>query len=143
MSNGVINNLPTSKDNRRFRRYGVRFPCTVKTKEGRKQRPGPELTVATEDVSRGGFFFITATALKVGTEIECTLQLPIKSLGKEPVTIRCRGEIARIIPMEGGKVGIGATIDSFEFVNSAKRMEGGEVPKFSRTSSVTIVPLSQ
>ena len=72
-------------------------------------------------MSSGGFFLVTSEEWKLGAEIECELQLPMKAFGGRPVGIRCRGKVARIVPQESGRIGIGATIDQYEFfhINSS------------------------
>jgi hypothetical protein len=94
----------------------VNLNCLVKPKGARKAKDLPEQLIAeTTDVSSGGFFFMTSGEWKIGAELECTLRLPIKAFGGQPVEIRCRGKVARIVPQEGGRLGIGATIDHYEF----------------------------
>ena len=59
---------------------------------------------------------------QIGTDIECVIQLPIEAFGDQGVAIRCRGKVARIIPLEDGGIGVGATIDSFRFVRPKKKL---------------------
>lgn len=97
----------------------VNLNCIVKRKGARKAKDLPELTAETKDVSSGGFFFVTAGEWKIGAELECTLRLPIKAFGGQPVEIRCRSKVTRIVPQEDGRLGIGATIDHYEFARIA------------------------
>ncbi|HWP84730.1 MAG TPA: PilZ domain-containing protein [Terriglobia bacterium] len=103
-------------ENRRYRRYAVGLPCTVRPK-GKAAGPHPDLQTKTIDVSRGGLLFSAQTGFEVGATIECLLELPIHSIRNHIVTIRCLGRVVRVGALDGGTVGVGATIDTFEFVN--------------------------
>ena len=98
----------------------VRFPCTVKPSRGRKKLAEPEIQAETTDVSTGGLHIVVSADLGIGTEIECMLQLPVKAFGDRPVAIRCRGKVARIVPQEQGRIGVGVTIEHFEFLRMEK-----------------------
>ena len=107
-------------DQRRFQRYGVNFPCTVRPvhkHKGTKSSWGTATAIESEtkDVSTGGLYFEASSDWKVGTEIECLLQLPVKAFGRQPVAIRCRGKIARVTQKAPGIIGVGATIEQSEF----------------------------
>ena len=106
-----------SRDQRQFRRYSVNFPCTVKAKRVRRGAEPALLRTETLDVSAGGLFFTAKADLKIGTKIECTLRLPIKSSRDNPVTIHCRGKIVRLVSLPAGAIGVGAAIHSVRFVN--------------------------
>ena len=104
----------TSPDQRRFRRFGVKLPCRVKPRASRKSAVLPELEVETLNVSGGGLFFWAPAEWTVGTAIEFELDLA-GHVVRRPVSIRCRGTITRVVPQEGGRIGIGATIDHYKF----------------------------
>ena len=115
-------------DQRRFHRYGVNFPCTVRSAKKLKSHKAPVETAIeaeTKDVSIGGLYFEASADWKVGTEIECLLYLPVKALGGQPVAIRCRGEIARVTQKAPGSIGVGATIKRFEFQHLEKMPPAG------------------
>ena len=116
----MMHQASASKDQRRFRRYSVNLPCTVKPKKARRGADRAALYTKTLDVSQGGLFFTAKADFKIGTRIECTLRLPIKSSRNTPVTIHCRGEIVRVVPLDSGAIGVGATIKSFKFSNPAQ-----------------------
>jgi len=98
---------------RRFRRYGVKLSCRVKLRESLQSAILPELEVETQNVSSGGLFFLGPAEWSVGTALEFELALPAHVL-RNPVKIRCRGTITRVVPQEGGRIGIGATIDHYK-----------------------------
>jgi c-di-GMP-binding flagellar brake protein YcgR len=102
----------SSADQRRFRRFGVKLPCRVKARSARRGAAASELEVETQDVSRGGMFFLTSSGLSIGTVIEFELDLPELVAGSA-ARIRCRGTVTRVVPKEEGQVGIGATIDHY------------------------------
>ena len=84
-----------------------------------------ELRVNTQDISKGGLFFVAPADWQVGTDIECMIQLPIEAFGSPGVAIKCRGRIARTVSLEGGGLGGGATIERFQFVRPKKKQVGG------------------
>jgi hypothetical protein len=103
------------EDQRRFRRYSVNFPCTIRPRKAKKNTATNPLLAETRDVSSGGFFFSVSAEWAIGTEIECELRLPVKAFGGTPIGIFCRGKIARQTESDEGKIGYGATIDHYEF----------------------------
>ena len=111
-------------DQRRFHRYAVNFPCTVRPAKKRKSHKAPVETAIeaeTKDVSTGGLYFEASADWKVGTEIECLLYLPVKAFGGQPVAIRCRGKITRVTQKAPGSIGVGAIIEQFEFQHLEKK----------------------
>jgi hypothetical protein len=113
--------LPTSlvpgKEQRRFRRYSVNFPCEIKpAKHSAKRVP-----THTQDVSCGGLYFTVSGEWETGMPIEFVLHLPLKAMGSKPVALRCQGKVSRVVPQEDERVGIGATIERFEFIHLDSR----------------------
>lgn len=129
MSAGVNNTLipqgtlgqATSPYQRRFRRYGIKLPCRVKPRVSRKSAVLPELEVETLDVSGGGLFFLASAEWTVGTAIELELDLPAPVV-RTPLKVRCRGTITRVVPQEGGRIGIGATIHHYKISPAAAQV---------------------
>ncbi|MBI4461250.1 MAG: PilZ domain-containing protein [Acidobacteria bacterium] len=117
------------REQRRFRRFAVNLPCKVKARARRKVSAASELDVSTQDISRGGFYFQASGGWEIGTTIECTIQLPSEVFGNQAVTIRCRGKVARLVPLGDGGLGVGATIENFRFVRqSDKALKREDVP---------------
>ena len=112
--------VKSTADQRRSRRYGVQFPCVVSPKEGRKKSPKPSIEVKTKDVSKGGLYFVASVDWKVGTAVECVIELPLEVFGGQRRAIRCRGKIARLVPETDGRIGVGVTIDTFQFIELEK-----------------------
>ncbi len=98
----------------------VRFPCSVRHTRGSKKPVETAISVETKNVSTGGIYFEASADWKIGTEIECLLHLPVKAFGGRPVGIRCRGKIARVEHPRPETVGVGATIEHFEFLQLEK-----------------------
>ena len=110
-----ITSRAKANEQRRFRRYAMNFPCLVKPRGARLPAVLPELQAETKDVSSGGLFFVGAANWEVGTAIECELHLPLRAFSGRQVAIRCRGRVARLVPQQDGSVGIGATIENYDF----------------------------
>ena len=114
--------LPTSavpgKEQRRFRRYSVNFPCEIKPV---KQPTPRRVTTHTQDVSCGGLYFSVPGEWEVGMPIEFMLHLPLKAMGRRPVALRCQGKVTRVVEQEEQRRGIGATIERFEFIHLDSR----------------------
>ena len=117
---GSRNNLQTKSEQRKSHRYLVSFPCAVKRSRSPKEPAEAAIPAETKDVSTGGIYFEASADWKLGTEIECILQLPVKAFGGRPVGIRCRGKIARVDRPGSDTVGVGATIEHFEFLQMEK-----------------------
>ena len=125
-------NVQSLRDQRRFRRYFANFPCSVRpAKRARRKASSETLEVltTTQDVSRSGLYFTVPGEWTVGTKIECVLHLSAKVVGPKPVAIRCRGKIARIVTQEEGRVGVGATIESFEFIHIDRETSNSSISK--------------
>ena len=112
--------LGATAEQRRFRRYAVQFPCVISPKERSKKAAKSGIRVETKDVSKGGLYFVASADWKVGTVIECVIELPLQVFGGQRTAIRCRGKIARLVPETEGRIGVGATIDTFQFVQLGK-----------------------
>ena len=110
----------TTEDRRRFHRYAVNFRCLVKPPGGSKGPVGPALSGETQNVSSGGLFLVVSADWKMGAEIEFEIHIPLKAFAFRPVVVRCRGKIERIVPREQGRIGVGVTIDNYEFFHTRR-----------------------
>ena len=100
------------REQRSTRRFSLRLPVTVKFGEG-----GLEKTAQTRDVSARGICFYLDSSVSEGSEIEFTLTLPPEITLTESIRVHCRGKVVRVEPQEaGGKVGIAAVIERYEFL---------------------------
>jgi len=65
------------------------------------------------NVSRGGFFFASSAALRVGMKLEVTLRMPVEVTGTAAQEINCTARVthARGEPFGDGRIGFGAEIE--------------------------------
>jgi c-di-GMP-binding flagellar brake protein YcgR len=108
---------------RRFQRFTLNVPCAVRPLRkyaGIKVQP---ISAETKDISRGGICIVANAAWKVGTEIECVLQLAVEPLPAKPVEIQRRGKIVRVAERENGGLELGATIEHFSYPDPKKDQE--------------------
>ncbi len=78
----------------------------------------------TRDVSAKGLFLELDKPMVEGTQIHLTLQLPAEVTGK-PVMLRCISRVVRVVPQAKERVGIGAVIESYEFIRSSEEAPAG------------------
>ena len=107
----------SGKEQRRFRRYSVNFPCEIKSAKQSAKR----VSTHTQDVSCGGLYFSVPGEWEIGMPIEFVLHLPLKAMGRRPVALRCQGKVTRVVEQEEQRYGIGATIERFEFIHLDSR----------------------
>ncbi len=103
------------QEQRATRRFSLRLPLAVKFAEGAQE------TVAhTRDVSARGVCFYMDSSIAEGSEIEFTLTLPPEITLTESIRVHCKGRVVRVDPgAPGGKIGIAAIIDRYEFLSEA------------------------
>lgn len=102
-------------DQRRSNRYTFRMKAQVQS-VGSSPLSEP-IETWTRDVSAKGIFLELAQPLTEGTRIQLTLQLPSEVTGK-PVMLRCVSRVVRVVGEGDRKIGVGAVIESYEFVRS-------------------------
>jgi hypothetical protein len=99
---------------RATRRFNLRLPIEVKyAADSVKQA-----RAHTRDVSSRGICFYFDSHIQPGSDIEFTLTLPPEITLTESIRVRCKGTVVRVEPppVPGGKMGIAATIQHYEFV---------------------------
>lgn len=103
-------------EQRKFRRYNLSLPVRVWS----KSRASHVVAASTRDISARGIYLVLSQEFELGTDLELEITLPLKLAGGHVSLIRCRGKLSRIerIAPEG-KIGIGTTIDYFEFSNES------------------------
>ena len=102
------------RERRRFTRYVVSLPCSIRATRSPKTE---WLKTHTINMSSGGLHLVAMGEWKVGTRVECVVQLPGTSVGNGSSRIRSQGRIVRTVAQEQGGIGIGVTIESFEFID--------------------------
>lgn len=101
------------REKRATRRFSLRLPVAVSYQDGAAHSENS----LTRDVSARGICFYLDSAIQPGSEIEFTLTLPPEITLTESIRVRCKGKVVRIEPpSEGGKLGIAAVIDEYEFL---------------------------
>ena len=104
--------MSDSSDRREARRFVMTLPVRVMARDS----SGHELKAQTRDVSYRGLYFLTEAPFDYGTEIDFVLTLPEQMITAGDVNIRCHGRVVRVEPNEGGRTGIAAKIEKYEFV---------------------------
>ena len=101
------------REKRATRRFSLRLPVAVTYTDGAVHSENSQ----TRDVSARGICFYLESAIQPGSDIEFTLTLPPEITLTESIRVRCKGKVVRIEPpAEGGKLGIAAVIDEYEFL---------------------------
>lgn len=70
----------------------------------------------TRDISAGGMYFYTESAIMEGSQIELLLPLPPQLSGSREIWVLCKAEVVRTEIAPDGRTGVGATIESYEIV---------------------------
>ena len=100
---------------RTTRRFNLRLPLEVKYAGDIAK----QAKAHTRDVSSRGICFYFDTPIEPGSDIEFTLTLPPEITLTESIRVRCKGTVVRVEPATtpGGKIGIAATIQHYEFLS--------------------------
>ncbi|MBI4463260.1 MAG: PilZ domain-containing protein [Acidobacteria bacterium] len=108
----------TGAERRRHHRYDLAMPLEVKP----SKKAAASIQTITRDISATGIYFDVTDGIEPGSEIRFELVLPSQLTHGESVHIRCRGKIIRVErPDEQGRMGVAATIDSYDFVKTEKK----------------------
>lgn len=98
-------------DQRTTRRFTLQLPLSVKLDDGGHD-------AKTKDVSARGVFFYMDSAPAQGSSIEFTLTLPPEITLTDSIRVKCNGKVVRVDqPQNGGKIGIAAAIDQYDFIS--------------------------
>jgi c-di-GMP-binding flagellar brake protein YcgR len=96
--------------NRSKARVPVQLPVTIKAKDGSVQE-----TATTRDLSTGGVFLYTNSAITEGAKLELVLVLPAELTFGERRWVCCQASVVRVEkPSQVGNFGVAARIDRFE-----------------------------
>jgi len=104
----------TGAERRTFRRFELSFPARVRDRSGALA----QTETSTRDICARGLYFTVAQEYEVGSKIECILTLPPECCQGHTVLVRCRGKVVRLERQAPGRIGVGATIESYEFLNA-------------------------
>ncbi len=104
--------MATGAEQRKNRRFNLTLPVSVRVKA-----ETPQVSASTQDISSGGIYLMMPQDLEPGSELDFEVTLPGEVSGGKPIQLRCRGKVLRVNRQEaGGKVGVAATIERYEFV---------------------------
>jgi hypothetical protein len=101
-------------DRREARRFVMNLPVRVLAHDSKN----PEFRAQTRDVSYRGLYFHSDARFEKGSEIDFILTLPQQVIAAGDVNIRCHGKVVRVDSTDGGKTGVAARIEKYEFVPS-------------------------
>lgn len=102
-------------EQRRANRYAFRMKAEVQSVGEKALEEAVETW--TRDVSAKGVFLEFDEPLAEGTRIQLAMELPSEVTGKR-VMLRCTSRVVRIVCEAGRRVGVGALIESYEFVRA-------------------------
>jgi hypothetical protein len=92
-------------------RFPLRLPVVVRSMQGSVQ----EESSLTRDVSARGAFFYLDVQLAEGTPVELILTLPAEITLSDNIRVRCKGKVVRVAGANGGKTGVAAVIEQYDF----------------------------
>jgi hypothetical protein len=99
------------EERRSAKRYRFKAPLKVSW-------PGRgETLTETVEVSSRGVYFLLSEPLAVGTPIEFVLTLLLEPDEARPVHLNCHGHVQRTAAVVDGRMGVAASIDSYEFAS--------------------------
>lgn len=109
--------LPAER--RTQQRFSLNFPLQVRLQTPSKTKAAHVQTL-TRDISARGLYFTLSEPCEPGSPVECVLTLPAEFCQGKTVQIYCAGHVIRVEhPDVENRIGIGATIDRYEFLKSA------------------------
>lgn len=82
----------------------------------------PEQRAESLNVSAGGVFFATQSAVPEGVVVQLLMKMPEEITGKPPTEWRCTGHVVRVRPIRSphGSVGVGVRFDCYEILPPGK-----------------------
>lgn len=96
------------EERRSVKRYHFKFPLKVSW-------AGREWLTETGEVSSRAVYFFVREALPLGAPLRFALTLFPELAESKPVHLNCSGRVLRIDLLGGGRMGIAASIDHYEF----------------------------
>lgn len=112
---GGLTIAQTNEEKRTTRRFPLRLPVSVRYNG---EAPS-EIEAQTRDVSARGVCFYVDSAMEPGSHIEFTLTLPPEITLTDSIRVRCKGTVVRVDADPGGKMGVAAMIEEYEFVGAS------------------------
>ncbi len=110
--------MATGSERRTSRRFNMSLPLVVRfPQEGEEANAAAE----TRDISFRGLYFTLDKSCNAGSQLEFVLTLPKEITMAGDVQIRCVGEVIRVDDKNGGRCGIAARIDKYDFLPRAEQ----------------------
>lgn len=100
-------------ERRSAQRFRIKLPMTVRWTTGSAVG---EAKTESKDVSSRGVYFFLPKEVKNGSPVEIVLTLPHEITLAGPVRVRCLGRIQRTHEEDGGRSGVVAEIERYEFL---------------------------
>jgi len=102
----------SDSDRRNVQRFTLKLPLVVRWSSEKLDEAATE----TRDVSSRGVYFNLPAEVTEGAPIEIVMTLPNEITMAGPVRVRCLGKVHRTEQQDGGKIGVVATIERYEFL---------------------------
>jgi hypothetical protein len=97
------------------RRRAERLPLRLPVRVVKLRQESVEIVARTRDLSSAGAYFVVAEGSpRTGSPIE--FYVTLDDSPEKPVELRCRGRVVRVEPLEQDGLGVGASIDRYQFV---------------------------
>jgi len=104
----------TDSDRRNVQRFQLKLPLVVRCSKNGDS--GEKVSTATKDVSSRGVYFFLPKDVGEGAPVEIYMTLPNELTLAGPVQVRCLGHVHRSEKLDGGQLGVVATIERYEFL---------------------------
>ena len=106
------------------RRGAQRFAMSVPVAVESPEEAFPLETALSHDVSAKGIFFLMSARPREGSRIEFTVTLPAEVTLTDPMRVKCKGHVVRVVDEEGtNRYGVGATIEGYNSFIRLSRMD--------------------
>jgi len=112
-------------ERRAAQRFAMNVPVAVECPED----SFPQETALSHDVSAKGIFFLMQARPREGSSIEFTVTLPSEVTLTDPMRVKCRGHVIRVVDEENtSRCGVGATIEGYHSFIRLSRLDTNVVP---------------
>ena len=101
-------------DRRNVQRFQLKLPLIVRW----SGEDTSAINTESKDISSRGVYCLLPSAVEAGAPIEIVMTLPNEITMAGPVRVRCLGKVHRTQKQDGGKLGVVATIERYEFLRA-------------------------
>jgi PilZ domain len=103
----------TSMERRSATRFQLKLPLTLRSGDR-------SLQAFTSDVSARGVLFYTESTWVGDPQLDFDITFPPEITLSTSLRVRCRGKVIRVMPPSAMGVGIAASIQNYEFLNTSE-----------------------